>query len=330
MCLLSVAVNAHEDYPLVLTHNRDEHLYRTATPLALHGDILMATDAASGGTWMGVNVATGAIASLTNVRSHHTRPGTRSRGELVLRVLRGDASAVDGPYANYNLVHGTLTANGPPELSFSACAPPTFAAQTRAVPKADFVAAKSNDHSGEWTTASGPHGECRWAKVAWLREGVERLLRSAPMRTKKGEAGARALLAELEPLMSARALDPPHAARAACAEPSEWSKMPRNDERALHRAPFIVPREVRHNGKESEVAADATYGTVSQSVLVQCRSAGCLFYAYRETLPRAGVGTRSKRRRGDGGEPEAWTWRRVELPRKRASTGEGHDAKRRR
>ena len=119
MCILTVAANAHPDYPLVIAHNRDEYFARTAAPLAMRGDILCATDAASGGTWMGLNVRSGAVAALTNVRCA-PRAGSRSRGELVLRVLRGDkAAAASDEYANYNLLHAVLTADGPVDLSLS-------------------------------------------------------------------------------------------------------------------------------------------------------------------------------------------------------------------
>ena len=91
---MAVAIGAHPDYPLIVAHNRDEHLARTATPLAQHNEVICATDEESGGTWMGMNVVTGVIAALTNVRAHGSgKPGTRSRGELVSRVLAGDVPA---------------------------------------------------------------------------------------------------------------------------------------------------------------------------------------------------------------------------------------------
>ena len=139
MCILTVAVNAHDDFPLIMLHNRDEYHSRTATPLIQRGDILAAFDELSGGTWMGVNVRTGAVAALTNVRSREKPPdGTprRSRGELVMRALRGEAEATASTtrcYSNYNLLHGEVCAVcGMPSLRFSVSTPADWVPRTQA------------------------------------------------------------------------------------------------------------------------------------------------------------------------------------------------------
>ena len=89
MCIMCVAVHAHDDFSFILAHNRDEFFSREATPAHTSADgILSAIDVLSGGTWMGLNVETGGIAALTNVRCP-VQPSSRSRGELVTRVLRG-------------------------------------------------------------------------------------------------------------------------------------------------------------------------------------------------------------------------------------------------
>ena len=57
MCIASIALNAQDDYPLILAHNRDEYLARSTGQLELQPDgSLCAIDALGGGTWMGVNV----------------------------------------------------------------------------------------------------------------------------------------------------------------------------------------------------------------------------------------------------------------------------------
>lgn len=377
MCILTVAVNAHDDFPLIMLHNRDEYHSRTATPLIQRGDILAAFDELSGGTWMGVNVRTGAVAALTNVRSREKPPdGTprRSRGELVMRALRGEAEATASTtrcYSNYNLLHGEVCAVcGMPSLRFSVSTPADWVPRTQATARcacggssgagdgnddstsataAPFVIAKSNDHSGEWTTAAGrssrtaadggkkrkraaaaaaakqpeagvtPGGddeardeddECVWAKVAWLRDACERVLAGAASRRLAGEAGAKSLVAALAPLMSARALPAgPMADRAAAARPSRWSTMSLRDERLLHRAPFVSACELREEQATSGGGGGGAYGTVSQTAVIACRSERAIVYAYRETAAASG-----------DDELPPWTWRRVELPPPRGAS----------
>ena len=105
-----------------------------------------------------------------------------------------------------------------------------------------------------------------------------------------------------------------HAPRAAAARPSKYSGCSGEEERLLHRAPFLRPFELLAGGDGSDLG-DHEYGTVSQSVLVQCKSERCLLYAYRTTIMSSGTGR--KRTRGDTSRaPEVegkWTWRRVDL-----------------
>ena len=345
MCVLTIAIDAHSDYPLVLTHTRDEYFARTATPLGQRGDILSANDEASGGTWMGLNVRTGAIAALTNVRMPPVL-GTRSRGELVTRALMGDGARAisSGNYARYNLLHGLLSTDGP-DLSLTVSALRPMEAHTSRV--ASLVGAKSNDHGDFLTTrSSDPVGQCTWPKVAWLREAVESLLASERLRGVTGEEGARELVAALAPLLSARAMPSPYRERASAWEPASVCPLPPPIERKLQAAPFIAPFELptSDNGVVGAGAHDFLYGTVSQSVLVQCRSDGCVYYAYRETTPGPGPmpvqvpvassappaaaakrrSLRKRRRSGTNEVPDAddeqaeherwpWTWRCVAL-----------------
>jgi len=335
MCILSMALDAHPDLPLVLTHNRDEFHARTASHVQQHDDgVLCALDAESGGTWMGVNVRTGAFAALTNVRCGRPPAPTRSRGELVARVLRGDVDAVpSSDYAAFNLVHGVLRPDGAPaDLSLSVSSPAagvdgacdgerrpwrTHTSPIAHEPGLPRVVCKSNDAGGGLTGRAAARQlleECgtgaaavgsshTWPKAAWLQAEVEAALEGLP-RDLAGEPAARALLSALEPSLSASGMPPPFGGMVDGVGPSSWSPLNDEEERTLHRGPFIAPVELRDG------AAAAAYGTVSQSVLIQSRRAGCLFYIHRQTLPAAADAPRE-------GSPAAawdWQWHTVPLP----------------
>ena len=77
MCILAIGVECHPDWPLVVVHNRDEEWGRSTDPPQSHDGVIYARDAVAGGTWMGLNSASGAFAALTNVRS--SDPATRRR-----------------------------------------------------------------------------------------------------------------------------------------------------------------------------------------------------------------------------------------------------------
>ena len=278
MCILALAVDAHDDYPLVLAHNRDEYFARSTGPLQQHGDILCALDHASSGTWMGINVRTGNFAALTNVRAHQPS-GVRSRGELVNRVLQGKAAVAceSTDYAAYNLLHGNLCDGRPIHLTTSV--PPDWQPRTSELPSGSVVV-KSNDEGGGLTTTEEHDGEFVWPKAVWLHSQVRAALSVGAELV--GEDGARALIAALEPAMSAQVMPSAHATAAAAFMPSPVSPLSVSDERTVQRAPRVAPFELHgpHAPKASSL-----YGTVSQSFLVQCRSEACVLYAYRE-LPR--------------------------------------------
>jgi len=68
MCLIVVAWQAHEDYPLIVAANRDEFLNRPAAPAHWWtdaGDILAGRDPEAGGTGRGLT-RSGRFAALTN------------------------------------------------------------------------------------------------------------------------------------------------------------------------------------------------------------------------------------------------------------------------
>ena len=120
MCILFIANNQHNIYPLIIAANRDEfharetksgHLWPT-TPQVLAGK-----DCEAGGSWMGVT-PTGRFAALTNVRDpQRINPDAVSRGKLVVDYLLSNESdrqytseivASKDQYNGYNLLYGSL------------------------------------------------------------------------------------------------------------------------------------------------------------------------------------------------------------------------------
>lgn len=95
MCLLAVAYNRSDQYPLVVSANRDEFYARPSEALHWWPDeqILAGRDLEANGTWMGVS-RTGRFAAVTNIRRGTTlKPDARSRGLLVSEFLYSDGSA---------------------------------------------------------------------------------------------------------------------------------------------------------------------------------------------------------------------------------------------
>ena len=196
-----------------------------------------------------------------------------------------------------------------------------------------MVLSKSNDHGGLWTSSDTMSAQepsevdssdaCNWAKVAWLRDRCERMIRSPAVGLLVGEKGAHELVDALAPLMSTSVLPPgPMADRAAAARPSEWSTLSADDERTLHRAPFVSRCKL---GEEGRGGADPSYGTVSQTVVIYCRSERAFFYAYRETAAQAadkadGLVSHHQSSGCEGsslqdGGVAPWSWRRVQYGR---------------
>jgi uncharacterized protein with NRDE domain len=96
MCLLSVAWQQRSDWPLLLAGNRDEFHRRAAAPLARWNQGFFAgRDLEAGGSWLGAR-PDGRFAAVTNVRDGlDTSARARSRGDLVVDFLAGDATPAD-------------------------------------------------------------------------------------------------------------------------------------------------------------------------------------------------------------------------------------------
>jgi len=98
MCLIIVAHQIVERFPLLLAANRDEFHGRPTRPSQFwpeHPQLLAGKDLEAGGTWMGIT-RSGRFAAVTNYRDPDaTEPGMHSRGALTLNYLLGDMHATD-------------------------------------------------------------------------------------------------------------------------------------------------------------------------------------------------------------------------------------------
>ncbi len=104
MCLISLAIDRHDRFPLVIAANRDERFARPAAPLAWwtdgpaaapHAALLGGRDLAGGGTWMALG-GQARMAMVTNVRDPaRLRASAPSRGGLVPAWVGANASATD-------------------------------------------------------------------------------------------------------------------------------------------------------------------------------------------------------------------------------------------
>ena len=121
MCLIICAFQYHDDYPVVITANRDEFFSRPTLQARFWLDsdpplaILAGKDLTQGGTWLGVN-PNGRFAAVTNIRSHQSNgSGDKSRGFLVRDFLSTSISAEEyaqtlvpdlDRFAGFNLLIG--------------------------------------------------------------------------------------------------------------------------------------------------------------------------------------------------------------------------------
>jgi len=131
MCILFIANNIREDYPLIIAANRDEFHARPTAPSQFWNEnpnLLAGRDLEARGTWMGVT-RNGKIAALTNVRQpDNIKQNAVSRGELVVNWLLSTSDnsasahattlhATREQYSGYNLVFGQITEQGTGNLS---------------------------------------------------------------------------------------------------------------------------------------------------------------------------------------------------------------------
>jgi hypothetical protein len=198
MCIIGVAVGCSDRYPLVCVHNREEAADRPTTRCARRGDVVCATDALAGGTWMGINVLSGLFCSLTNLRSRRSRLAAASRGLLVRELLGTHASAALAKELRCASAR-SLAAAG--ERLRAATAARPFEGLNLCVgawhptpdgrPPAAFYVANVPPHTegGEWRVAlqelqqgrvhawsNGAPGAPVWPKSSWLQWGLAQVI----------------------------------------------------------------------------------------------------------------------------------------------------------
>lgn len=116
MCLVVIAWQQDDRFPLILAGNRDEFHARPTQEAHWwpdHPDILAGRDLQAGGTWLALH-RNGRFATITNYRdAQHESAGLRSRGHLVTEFLLGDDAPTDyladiegERYAGFNLIVG--------------------------------------------------------------------------------------------------------------------------------------------------------------------------------------------------------------------------------
>lgn len=119
MCLVTLAIGVHADYPLILAGNRDELHARPAAAADWWQDaesVLGGRDQRAGGSWLAVSSA-GRFAVITNQPEKPPPAGAASRGELVSGFVAGVARPVAyadavaarrRDYAGFRLLVGDL------------------------------------------------------------------------------------------------------------------------------------------------------------------------------------------------------------------------------
>lgn len=90
MCLVAFSWKTHEEFPLIISANRDEFFDRPTAPLhRWENGLIAGKDLRGGGTWMGFH-PDGKWALLTNYRDfNRPQKGEISRGKLVQNFLEG-------------------------------------------------------------------------------------------------------------------------------------------------------------------------------------------------------------------------------------------------
>ncbi len=97
MCLIALALDAHDEFALVVAANRDEYYAREASAATWWSDrpgVWGGRDRAAGGSWLAVD-RRGRLAAVTNVRDPSAPAGQRSRGALVADFVGSDAPLAD-------------------------------------------------------------------------------------------------------------------------------------------------------------------------------------------------------------------------------------------
>lgn len=185
MCLVGVALNVSERFPLVLAANRDEFYARPTAPLDWWPEgILGGRDLKGGGTWLAA-VPGGRLALVTNVRApEKVGPSASSRGEIVRYWLKDspdfdalEAHVTQSGFAGVNVLALAAGAEGSlPMTHISNHGRPRTVLE-------DGIHALSN------ATLDSP-----WPKAETLKSRLAHILEEAPRHERPEDFLTRALL----------------------------------------------------------------------------------------------------------------------------------------
>lgn len=179
MCITALALEAHPCFPFILVHTRDEDWDRATEPVQTHDDgngngaLVFARDVQAGGTFLGLNLRTFGFGAITNIRSNVPRPDhAPSRGELVIRAIRGEA--LEGSaHTAYSLHHGTVV---PPTAQLDRSLPSDDGWKHTSVKvvKGQVYAHANEPHAHE---PNSDPTEPSWPKTRRLRDQISVMLR---------------------------------------------------------------------------------------------------------------------------------------------------------
>lgn len=267
---MAIALGCSQEFPFILLHNRDEEYSRpTGQPELLHDGIYCQKDLLAGGTWMGLNVHTGALAALVNVRGREMMPASRvSRGQIVSEILRGAEVSSRSECYKYSILRSDniFPQRGQvPRVFWETCVPgrcehdSTWERVSREV-SSGSVYSRSNERTSDLM-------EGLWKKTDWLRCKVAQEIASAEP-TCVGREGARSLAASLGRLLSTRC-------DFARAELGSFDFSPHSEEMELllQRGPFVDASAVSVNPD----------GTRQQTVVICCASTREVYYFTRDS-----------------------------------------------
>lgn len=105
MCIAYISINPSSNYKLLIAMNRDEFYDRHFLPTMKINDLFYPVDTRSQGTWFSFNVQ-GDFALLTNIRKIDQPTPEKSRGDIVLNILKNQILPNPKDYRLFNLLWG--------------------------------------------------------------------------------------------------------------------------------------------------------------------------------------------------------------------------------
>eukprot|EP01001_Neometanema_parovale_P007865 NODE_4152_length_1108_cov_80.694416_g3955_i0.p1 GENE.NODE_4152_length_1108_cov_80.694416_g3955_i0~~NODE_4152_length_1108_cov_80.694416_g3955_i0.p1 ORF type:complete len:328 (-),score=69.46 NODE_4152_length_1108_cov_80.694416_g3955_i0:125-1048(-) len=192
MCILAFCLKGHPRYPLVLINNRDEGPRETHFAKVTN-NVLCGVDGVYGGTWMALNVETGELAVLTNVRCNWEKADDiQPRGKLVELFVTASSAELESVnidhYGPMNIVHGNIFPTDPAMTYYSN--------NPKHRREKEVVGEGSHCVSNSWLDDS------TWPKVSWLSSKLESVLQE------KGDGPLSDLIEALNGLLCATDVAP--------------------------------------------------------------------------------------------------------------------------